>query len=95
MKKLVLRGIPLCIGGFLVVFILLTGPVARGEESGRMRRHPEEEDHAAERITLSLRIAEAKGEKMAQKYFRSLLRQRKRKHSRENLSGISGFRKVH
>lgn len=95
MKKGILRGIPFSVGGFLVVFILLAGPVARGEEARRSPRHPEEEDHTAARITLSLRIAEAKGEKAAQKYFRSLLRQSKRKRSRKNPSEKSGFRKVH
>jgi hypothetical protein len=80
---------------YLFVFTLLSGSLAWGGEAGRFVRKPEPKDLQTRRITLSLRIAEAKGEETSRKYFQSLLRQNKRKPSRGNLSGHSGFLEAH
>ena len=95
MKRVDLRRNSLYIRIFLVVFFLLPGPAVRAGEAGKSPRDYEGDLHKAARLTLSLRIAEAKGKKAAQTYFRSLLRQSKRKRFSENPSRKSGFRKPH
>jgi hypothetical protein len=79
----------------LFYFTLISGSLAWGGEAERFVRNPETENLKTRRITLSLRIAEAKGEGAGRKYFRSLLRQNKRKGSVGNLSGQSVFLQAH
>jgi len=70
---------------FLLVFTIILRALAWGGEAGSFIRNPATEDLQTRRITLSLRIAEAKGEATGREYFRSLLRQNKRKGPRKNL----------
>jgi len=95
MKRSFFIGETRSIAVFLLVFTLISGSLAWGGEAGRFVRNPETEDLQTRRITLSLRIAEAKGEYTSRKYFQSLLRQNKRKRSRGKLSGHSGFLQAH
>ena len=62
-----------------------------GAESGVFGPDIASGDGSDDRITLSIRIAEAKGEHTKRTYFRSLLRHRKRNPPRQNPPGQSGL----
>lgn len=87
--------ITISIALFLIAFSLIAGSLVWGGEAGRFVRNSEMEVIQTRRITLSLRIAEAKGEDTDRKYFQSLLRQNKRKPFLRNLSGLSVIIQTH
>ena len=87
--------ITISIAVFLIAFSLIAGSLVWGGEAGRFVRNPEMEVVQTRRITLSLRIAEAKGEDTDRKYFQSLLRQNKKKPFLGNLSGLSAILQTH
>lgn len=95
MKRSFFIGATRSIAVFLLYFSLISGALARGGEARGFVRISATEDLQTRRITLSLRIAEAKGEDTGRKYFQSLLRQKKRKRSIGNLSGHAGFLQAH
>lgn len=81
-----IRDPPICRFGlkaFLILFILFPATVLGGSDAGKPRARIDQ----GRRIELSLRITEAKGNRIGRIYFRSLLRQSKRKPIRIELPG--------
>jgi hypothetical protein len=74
----------------LLLFALARETSLWGGESGVFRPDIASGDVSNDRITLSIRIAEAKGEHAKRTYFRSLLRHTKRNPPRRNPPGQSG-----
>ena len=72
------------ITAFLLLFALSGETSLWGGESGVFGPDIPSGDVANHRITLSIRIAEAKGKQAKRTYFRSLLRHRKRSPPRRN-----------
>ena len=75
----------------LLFFALARETSLWGAESGVFGPDIASGDGSDDRITLSIRIAEAKGEHTKRTYFRSLLRHRKKNPPRRNLPGPSGL----
>src|SRR4030067_1293935 len=79
----------------MTVLLLLFAPAREtsllGAESGVFGPDIASGDVSNDRITLSIRIAEAKGEHAKRTYFRSLSRHRKRNPARQNPQGPSGL----
>jgi len=68
----------------LLFFVLSRETQAWGGEAGNFGPDTAAGDVPSNRITLSIRIAEAKGKNTRKAYFQSLLRHRKRKPVRRN-----------
>jgi hypothetical protein len=79
------------IAAMLVVLALPLGIPARGGDAVEGRSADVATDTQSKRITLSLKIAEAKKEESSRRYFLSLLRQKKRNPFRQIFPGQSGF----
>jgi hypothetical protein len=75
----------------LVVLALSLKTPAWGADARGFIPDPVASDTENKRITLSLKIAEATGKETSRKYFRSLLRQKKRNPLRQISPGQSGF----
>jgi hypothetical protein len=75
----------------LLLFALSRETSLWGGESGVFGPDIASGDVTKDRITLSIRIAEAKGKHVKRTYFRSLLRHRKRNPPRRNPPGPSGL----
>src|SRR3989304_9222740 len=76
---------------FLLLFVLSRETSLWGGESGVFGPDTASGNVSTDRITLSIRIAEAKGKHAKRTYFRSLLRHRKRNPPRQNPPGPSGL----
>lgn len=68
----------------LLVFVFLWEMHAWGGDVERLGRKTARGDGQTKRITLSLRVAEAKGNDTSREYLQSLLRHKKRKFLRKN-----------
>src|SRR3990170_60390 len=75
----------------LLFFALARETSLWGAESGVFGPDIASGNGSDDRITLSIRIAEAKGEHTKRTYFRSLLRHRKRNPARRNPPGQTGL----
>jgi hypothetical protein len=76
---------------FLLLFALSRETSLWGGESGVFGPDIASGDVTNDRITLSIRIAEAKGKHAKRIYFRSLLRHRKRNPAKRYSPGQSGL----
>ena len=79
----------------LVVLALSLRTPAWGGDAGGGRSAHVAADAQSKRITLSLRIAEAKGKETSREYFLSLLRQKKRNPLLQISPGQPGFPPAH
>jgi len=68
----------------VLVLFFVRGPHAWGGETEISGRNPQTRTDSSRELTLSLRIAEVKGNDTVREYFQCLLRQKKRKPIRHN-----------
>lgn len=91
MVRISFHGNTLRITAMLVVFAFPLGTLARGGDGDVGKSAHVSEDVRIKRITLSLKIEEAKGKETSRKYFLSLLRRKKRNPFLQIFPGRSGF----
>ncbi|HZD54789.1 MAG TPA: hypothetical protein VE080_00915 [Candidatus Aquicultoraceae bacterium] len=74
----------------LLILLLPMGKTARSGEPGPAGSGSTKVDPEGKKLSLSVRIAEAKNRKAGKRYFRSLLRRRKRKTGGDSFHGMQG-----